>query len=105
LSLASLIVELFENYFFLSGKEFLQFSYPQQVRFGILWLCKKTALRSPECQQYWMQKLSDYQMMPLPRSLSSQPSASTSEVSQLEVPISSEVYRGLERCVESLGVP
>jgi aryl carrier-like protein len=119
-SLASLIVELFENYFFL-------FSYPPNANnqsssfhsplskggwggsarceFRDFVALQKTALRSPECRQYWMQKLSDYQMMALPRSLSSQPTASTSEVSQLEVPISSEVYRGLEQCVESLGVP
>jgi non-ribosomal peptide synthetase component F len=35
----------------------------------------------------------------------SQPSAGTSEVSQLEVSISSEVYQGLKKLVESAGVP
>ncbi|NEQ20441.1 MAG: amino acid adenylation domain-containing protein, partial [Microcoleus sp. SIO2G3] len=104
-SVASLVAELFERYFFLLGKDVPPIQPPPASTFRDFVALQKKSLRSHQCQQYWRQKLSDSQMTTLPRWPMSQPSAATSEVSQLEVSISSEVYQGLKKLVESAGVP
>ncbi len=105
-SVASMLAELFERYFFLSGKEVTPIEPPPANKFRDFVALQKRAIDSEECKQYWIEKLSDSTSTILPRPTVSQPPTdSTSEVCILEVPISLEVSEKLKKLAQSATVP
>jgi non-ribosomal peptide synthetase component F/aryl carrier-like protein len=105
-SVASMLTELFEHYFFLLGKKVSPIQPSQANAFRNFVALQKKALKSEECQRYWIQKLNDSPMTVLPRgSVSQQPTDDTSEVRVVNVPINPEVSQGLKKLAQSAKVP
>ncbi|BAY23352.1 amino acid adenylation domain-containing protein [Calothrix sp. NIES-2100] len=105
-SVASMLTELFEHYFFLLGKEISPIAPPPANAFRNFVALQKQALHSEECQRYWMQKLHDCPQTTIPRQPVSQRSADeTSEVRVVQVPINSEVSERLKKLAQSAKVP
>jgi hypothetical protein len=105
-SVASMLTELFEHYFFFLGKEVTPIEPPSTNKFRDFVALQKRAINSEQCKQYWIEKLSDSTNTILPRRSVSQPPAEpTSEVRILEVPISLEVSEGLKKLAQSATVP
>jgi aryl carrier-like protein len=105
-SVASMLTELFEKYFFLLGKKVSPIQPPPANAFRNFVALQKQALQSKECQRYWMQKLHDSPTTTIPRQPISQRSAEEkSEVRVVQVPINSEVSQGLKNLAQSAKVP
>jgi amino acid adenylation domain-containing protein len=105
-SVASMLAELFERYFFLSGREVIPIEPPPANKFRDFVALQKRAIDSEECKQYWFEKLSDSTSTILPRrTVSQQPADPISEVRIQEVPISLEVSEGLKKLAQSATVP
>jgi amino acid adenylation domain-containing protein len=105
-SVASMLAELFERYFFLSSKEVTPIEPPPANKLRDFVALQKRAIDSQKCKQYWFEKLSDSTSTILPRhTVSQQPAEPTSEVRILEVPINLEVSQGLKKLAQSATVP
>ncbi|BAY99589.1 amino acid adenylation domain-containing protein [Tolypothrix tenuis PCC 7101] len=105
-SVASMLTELFELYFFLLGKEISPIAPPPANAFRNFVALQKQAIQSKECQSYWIQKLHDSPQTTIPRQPISQSSAEeNSEVCVVQVAINSEVSQGLKKLAQSAKVP
>jgi amino acid adenylation domain-containing protein len=105
-SVALMLTELFEQYFFLLGKKVSPIQPPPANAFRNFVALQKQALQSKECQRYWMQKLNDSPITKIPRQPISQRSAEEkSEVRVVQVPINFEVSQGLKNLAQSAKVP
>lgn len=104
-SVASMLTELFEHYFFLLGRE-SPIEPPPANAFRNFVALQKQALQSQECQRYWIGKLNDSPTTIIPRRLASQRSANeTSEVRVVQVPINLDVSEKLKKLAMSAKVP
>ncbi|MBC1221787.1 amino acid adenylation domain-containing protein [Nostoc sp. UCD121] len=105
-SVASMLTELFEHYFFLLGKKVSPIQPPPANAFRNFVALQKQALQSEECQRYWMQKFNDSPTTTIPRRPVSQRSADkTSEVRVVQVPINSDISERLKKLAQSNKVP
>ncbi|MBD1908662.1 non-ribosomal peptide synthetase [Funiculus sociatus GB2-A5] len=102
-SVALLLTELFEQYFFLLGKEIAPPLPNEAIAFRNFVALQKNALRSEECKRYWIQKLSDSTKTTLPRTSVSQ--TNTEAVRVLEIPVSAEISQKLKQLTQVAAVP
>jgi amino acid adenylation domain-containing protein len=105
-SVASMLTELFEHYFFLLGREVSPIGPPPANAFRNLVALQKQALQSEEYQRYWIQKLNDSPTTTIPRRpVAQKPANETSEVRVVQVPINLEVSQALKKLAQSAKVP
>lgn len=102
-SVASMLAELFQHYFFLLGKEIAPIPPQPEVGFRDFVALQQQALRSEECKQFWIHKFSGSSKTRIPRYLSN--STTSLEIRLHEISVSSEISEGLKRLAQSAKVP
>jgi amino acid adenylation domain-containing protein len=104
-SVASVLTELFRNYFArLNGQADGMQSSPANL-FREFVALEREALISEDSQRYWREKLSDATITTLPRWPTSYREPAPSENHAVEVPISLAVAQGLRQLARSVSVP
>jgi amino acid adenylation domain-containing protein len=109
-SFATLMTELLQQYFFLLGKTIAPLATVPNVTFRDYVALEQQALQSEQCQRYWYEKLADFTVTKLPRSLDEQQheSVGIEEVEQVrrqEVEISSALSAQLKQFATKASVP
>ncbi|MCK5662769.1 MAG: amino acid adenylation domain-containing protein, partial [Thiotrichaceae bacterium] len=100
-SVASLITELFQQYFVLLGHN-ISILESQNLTFCDFIALERLTLESKECRQYWLETLQDFTVLTLPRW---PVSCSVSQVGLLEVPLSLEISNSLKQLARDARVP
>jgi amino acid adenylation domain-containing protein len=102
-SVGVIMSELLHLYFFALGKA-EQLSTPPSATFRDFVALERSALESPVCSDYWLEKLSDHAVLTLPRRHDA--AKQTSDLPLLhEVRLSDELSDGLRRLSRIAGVP
>ncbi|HSE17010.1 MAG TPA: amino acid adenylation domain-containing protein, partial [Pyrinomonadaceae bacterium] len=105
-SLATMLTEMFQRYFYFLGKEIDPLPPPPQTTYGDFVALEIEILKSEDARHYWNQKLSDPVISELPQMSSGSEEASRSRrVRVSSVPISEELSQRLTRFAETAGVP
>ncbi|ABA25091.1 Amino acid adenylation (plasmid) [Trichormus variabilis ATCC 29413] len=95
-SVATMLTELFENYFSLLQGETPTIKLSPEIAFRDFVALQQTALQSQASQDYWKQKLKGCMMTRIPREYQPQ-SATTSAIRAFPVLISDETATGLQQ--------
>jgi microcystin synthetase protein McyA len=101
-SVASLLTQLLQQYLYLLSKNVLPLPAPPTITFRDFVALEQITLKSPECQEYWQQQLSDMTITKLPRWSKSNYAIKNWDSS---VFISSRVSQGLKQLSKATGVP
>ncbi|MBW4594262.1 MAG: amino acid adenylation domain-containing protein [Brasilonema angustatum HA4187-MV1] len=104
-SLATLMTELVQHYFFLLGETIPPLSTVPSLTFRDYVALEQETLQSQECQRYWHEKLADFTATKLPRLLDSQQHSSVEQVGNQAVEISPALSAQLKQFAIKVGVP
>ena len=104
-SLHATLAEVFERYFILLNGEIPAADPPLAVSYRDFVHLERQALASPQCRQYWSEKLSGGIALKLPRWSSSARDVSGPPFQVLGVSISTELSEGLKRLARQATVP
>jgi amino acid adenylation domain-containing protein len=103
-SVASLLTELFNNYFaLLSGKP--AEGAPLVTLYRDYVALEAAALNSVECQKYWEETLRDSNICRLPRRQRAAEQADALPLARLNIPIAPELAESLQRAARAAGAP
>jgi amino acid adenylation domain-containing protein/thioester reductase-like protein len=103
-SVASMLTELFVQYFSLLNKEADLLPSPPAVNFKDFVALEQEAIALDAQERYWTEKLSDSTLTMLPRWSAANHRNSVQQVGVYEVPLSIEVSQGLLQLAKSLKV-
>ena len=101
-SVASMLTELYQQYFYLLGDDVEAMKPPPASTYGDFVALERASLDSEEHRQYWTSQLSDSTTTKLPRS---QHGPEASRLHTEVVPISPELSMSLKRFARLAGVP
>ncbi|AUB43295.1 Non-ribosomal peptide synthetase component F (plasmid) [Nostoc flagelliforme CCNUN1] len=104
-SLATLMTELVQHYFFLLGETTPPLRTVPSLTFRDYVALEQETLQSKECQRYWHEKLADFTATKLPRLLNSQQHSSVEQVGKQAVEISPALSAQLKQFAIKVGVP
>ncbi|MBD2207319.1 amino acid adenylation domain-containing protein [Calothrix sp. FACHB-1219] len=104
-SVASMLTELFQIYFGLLGKKVALIQPPSISKFRDFVAFEKKVIASPECRNYWLEKLRDRTISNLPRWYPRQQLTSKNQVVTQEVFLSAEVSQKLQQLSQSENLP
>ncbi|RAM49068.1 MAG: non-ribosomal peptide synthetase [Hapalosiphonaceae cyanobacterium JJU2] len=104
-SVATLMTELFQHYFFLLDGKRLPLKAVPNFTFRDYVALEQEKLQSQECQQYWHEKLEDFTITKLPRLLKHQRHDSLKQIGQQKVNISPSLSAQLRQLATKVGVP
>jgi amino acid adenylation domain-containing protein len=103
-SLATMLTELFQFYFSLVGEDVAPVAAPPQATFRDFVARERETLASEEAQRYWENRLSERNVLTLPRRATSDTEATAQQLKQA-FSISPELSASLKRLASSAGVP
>ena len=103
-SLHATLDDIFKYYFALITNESVVEEPPLALTFRDFVHQEREAIQSDENRNYWIQQLSDYTTLELPRWTSSR-SRSGSRIKEISVPISTETSEGLRQLAQLAGAP
>ncbi|MBW4647068.1 MAG: amino acid adenylation domain-containing protein [Goleter apudmare HA4340-LM2] len=104
-SVASMLTELFQIYFYSLGKKVDLIQPPPMSKFRDFVALEKKVIESQECRDYWIEKLRDRTISNLPRCYPRQQLTSKNQVVTQEVFLSAEVSQKLQRLSQSESLP
>jgi amino acid adenylation domain-containing protein len=104
-SVASMLTELFEHYFFLLGQTTQPLPPAPISSFRDFVALEKQALQSQECKDYWLSKLRQHTMTQLPYWSDSSSRGDVRQIHLHTVPLAPEVCQQLQQLAHSAGVP
>ncbi|ACC81527.1 non-ribosomal peptide synthetase [Nostoc punctiforme] len=104
-SVASMLNELFGNYFSLVNQKAQPLLPSPSSSFRNFVALERQALGSKEHEYYWTEKLKECTITMVPRWYSSQQKAKVRQVGTQDVPLSADLYNGLQKLAQFIGVP
>lgn len=105
-SLATMLTEMFQRYFYFLGKEIDLLPPPPKTTYGDFVALEIESLRSEDAQRYWNQKLSDPVICELPQTASrSEEESHSRRIRVRSVQVSEELSQRLTLLAEKAGVP
>ncbi|MEO1373454.1 MAG: amino acid adenylation domain-containing protein, partial [Cyanobacteria bacterium J06635_10] len=104
-SLATLITELVQHYFFLLDETIPPLATVPSLTFRDYVALEQETLQSQECQRYWHEKLADFSATQIPRLLDSQQHNSVEQYGKQEIEISPALSAQLKQLAIKVGVP
>ena len=104
-SIASMLTELLQQYFFLMGKYSFPLNTLPGVKFRDFIALEKITLESEKYRKYWSDKLTDLNITKLPRWPQSYRSSQNNQLKILDIPISTEISDGLKSLAKLAEVP
>lgn len=104
-SVATMLTELFENYFSLLNGEAITIQAAPAIAFRNFVSLQQKALKSPKNQQYWQQKLQGIQNTQLNRWQLSDNPTKTAKIREVKIPINSEIAAGIHKVAQIAQVP
>lgn len=94
-SVASMLTELFRDYLFLVSKKVAPIQRKSLTTFQDFVVLEREAIASPECKQYWAEKLNDCTITKLPRYPACQP-AEIRQIRQQQFDLLPEICAGIK---------
>jgi amino acid adenylation domain-containing protein/non-ribosomal peptide synthase protein (TIGR01720 family) len=104
-SVATMLTELFQHYYYLLGKDDLKVDLTPPPPFRDYVALELEVLKSEEARRYWQRKLGDPTIVRLPKRITPESAADAKYAAGLVVPISPETSAGLGRLAQRAGVP
>ncbi|MBD1938352.1 non-ribosomal peptide synthetase [Microcoleus sp. FACHB-68] len=104
-SVASLLNELFGQYFLLLGKKAGSIALPPTSTFRDFVALEQAVIASQEQQHYWSEKLNDSSMTVLPRWPAFQQKQKVQQICVQDVSVPPEISEGLKQLAKSADVP
>ncbi|MFL6332078.1 MAG: amino acid adenylation domain-containing protein [Pyrinomonadaceae bacterium] len=104
-SVATMLTELFQHYYYLLGKDDLKVDLSPPPPFRDYVALELEVLKSEEAHRYWQRKLGDPTIVRLPKRITPESAADAKHAAGLVVPISPETSAGLGRLAQRAGVP
>ncbi|MFY9555517.1 MAG: amino acid adenylation domain-containing protein, partial [Blastocatellia bacterium] len=106
-SLATMLTEMFQRYFYFLGKEIDPLPPPPKTSYADFVAVELETLKSEQARGYWNQKLSDPVICELPQRSpeSADEEIRSRRVRVRNVPISAELSQSLTRLAQTAGVP
>jgi amino acid adenylation domain-containing protein/non-ribosomal peptide synthase protein (TIGR01720 family) len=104
-SVATLMTELLQQYFFLLGKTVSSLATVPNLTFRDYIAFEQEVLKSQACQRYWHEKLADFTVTKLPRLLDTQQYNPTGQARTQNIEISSDLAFKLRKFATEIGVP
>ena len=104
-SFVNLLRELFQHYLFLIGKEQQNIEPAPELEFREFVALEQEAIHSPECQQFWQQRLKGHSGTMLPRWPASASDDGRHETHTIVVETTAEMSAGLKRLAQQAAVP
>ncbi|MBW4678187.1 MAG: amino acid adenylation domain-containing protein [Desmonostoc geniculatum HA4340-LM1] len=104
-SVASMLTELFEQYFYLLGEKVTPLEPPPKIGLRDFVALERKVIESQEHRDFWFQKLSQSTISTIPRWSSAEKVANNKQINIQEVFLTPEVSQGLRQLAHSTSVP